>query len=96
MFDLPVTTKKERKSATRFRTHLLNLGFEMTQFSIYLKYCMSQEKAESFCKKVKRKVPQGGKVDILTITDKQFANIIRFEESEYIKMPNQPEQLQIF
>lgn len=96
MFDLPVSTKKERKSATRFRNHLLSLGFEMAQFSIYLKYCMSSEKAESFCKKIKKRIPKGGKIDILTITDKQFANIIRFEESEHKKMPNQPEQLQIF
>lgn len=96
MFDLPVGTRAERKRATRFRKHLLDLGFEMSQFSIYLKYCMSAEKADSFCKKIRKKVPTGGKVDILTITDKQFANIIRFETNEQVNMPDQPHQLQIF
>src|SRR5882724_11967823 len=39
LFDLPVGTKKERKAATGFRLKLLDLGFEMTQFSVYLRFC---------------------------------------------------------
>ena len=35
MFDLPVNTKKQRKKATGFRNGLLDLGFEMIQFSVY-------------------------------------------------------------
>ncbi len=34
LFDLPVGTKAERKRATRFRNDLLDLGFEMVQFSV--------------------------------------------------------------
>ena len=41
MFDLPVTTKPERKEASAFRNYLLDLGFEMSQFSVYLKFCAS-------------------------------------------------------
>lgn len=96
MFDLPVQSRKERKRATKFRNQLLDYGFEMSQFSIYLKYCISSEKAESFCNKVKNKVPKGGKVDILSITDKQFTNIVRIHSGEYEKMPDEPSQLQIF
>ncbi len=33
LFDLPVGTKKERKAATKFRHSLLDLGFEMSQYS---------------------------------------------------------------
>lgn len=96
MFDLPVGTKKERKQATGFRNNLLDLGFEMSQFSVYLKYCASGEKADSVGNKLTKELPLGGKVDILTITDKQFANMKRFYASGRIKNDNKPEQLQLY
>ena len=47
MFDLPVATKIERKLATQFRNNLLDMGFEMMQFSVYTKFCSSKSKAVS-------------------------------------------------
>lgn len=38
MFDLPVGTKDERRRATKFRNNLLDLGFQMAQFSVYVQY----------------------------------------------------------
>ena len=96
MFDLPVTTRKERKQATGFRNDLLDLGFEMSQFSVYLKYCASTEKSESVGGKVQKKLPPGGKVDILTITDKQFANMKRFYAKSRVKNEDEPRQLRLF
>ena len=96
MFDLPVLTKKERKQAMTFRNSLLDIGFEMSQFSVYLKYCASGEKAESVGLQVQRHLPLGGKVDILSITDKQFANIKRFHASRSIKNRPKPSQLHLF
>lgn len=52
LFDLPVGTKAERKRATRFRNDILHLGFEMVQFSVYLRHAWSREKAESFARQV--------------------------------------------
>ena len=43
LFDLPVGTKKERKAANRFREKLRDLGFEMSQFSVYLRFCAGKE-----------------------------------------------------
>lgn len=96
MFDLPVGTRKERKEATGFRNNLLDLGFEMSQFSVYLKYCTSGEKAESVGGKIQKKMPPGGKVDILTITDKQFANIKRFYARGRLTNESEPKQLRLF
>ena len=96
MFDLPVGTKKERDQATKFRQGLLDLGFEMSQFSVYLKYCPSKEKSEVISDKVKVKIPVGGKVDILTITDKQFSGMKRFFAKTEIKNNAKPKQLHIF
>jgi CRISPR-associated protein Cas2 len=88
MFDLPTDTKKERKEASRFRLSLLDLGFEMAQFSVYTKYCSSGERADAVGGRIERLLPSGGKVDILAITDKQFANIKRF----YAKKPQKKRQ----
>ena len=96
MFDLPVGTEKERKQATSFRNHLLDLGFEMSQFSVYLKYCASSEKAETVGNLIQHQLPPGGKVDILTITDKQFTNMRRFYAKTQIKNDGKLPQLRLF
>ncbi len=96
MFDLPVETDEQKRRATKFRKDLLDLGFEMSQFSVYLKYCASGDKAESISKQVQGKVPPEGKVDILTITDKQFSNIRRFYGGGKIKNAEKPVQLRLF
>lgn len=76
MFDLPVQTKKERKDATNFRKNLEKDGFTMHQFSVYLRYCASFESAQVHIKRVKSYCPPKGHISILTITDKQYSNII--------------------
>jgi len=95
-FDLPVTTKKERKMASKFRLHLLDLGFTMVQFSVYSKVCPSKEKVDSLVKQISQKLPKTGKVDLLTITDKQFGNIISFRGKYDEKLPEKHKQLILF
>lgn len=76
IFDLPVSTKKERKLATGFRNFLLDQGFEMVQFSVYMKHCAGKEQADGLYSRIKVNAPEIGNVKLLTITDRQFANII--------------------
>ena len=96
MFDLPTGTKTERKQASEFRARLLDMGFEMSQYSVYLKYCASGEKALAACKRVQRLIPNYGKVDILTITDKQFGAMDRFYGRRQSKNEEKPTQLVLF
>ena len=42
-FDLPTETKKDRKIYARFRKDIMADGFNMFQFSIYLRHCASRE-----------------------------------------------------
>ena len=95
-FDLPVMTKKERKEATQFRQHLLDLGFDMLQFSVYSRVCPSKEKVETLTKKVFCQLPENGKIDLLTVTDKQFENIISFRGKSDKKLPTKHKQLILF
>ena len=70
MFDLPVGTPGERKAATSFRKFLLDEGFEMAQFSVYLRFCESKEAAETHIGHIREALPKSGKVHLVTITDK--------------------------
>jgi len=78
MFDLPVVEKQERKAATDFRNALLDMGFEMSQFSVYMRFCSSQAQVDTYCKRVEEDLPAGGKINILQFTDKQYERIITF------------------
>lgn len=95
-FDLPTDTAKNRKEAASFRKRLMNDGFTMFQFSIYMRHCASKENSEVHVKRVKSMLPPEGKVGILCITDKQFGEITIFE-SQQSKPPAAPgQQLELF
>ena len=72
LFDLPTETKADRKRYTDFRKKMLQDGFTMFQFSIYLRHCSSMQNADVHVKRVKKLLPPRGHVGIMTITDKQF------------------------
>lgn len=96
MYDLPTETKKDRKAAARFRKELLQDGFTMFQFSMYVRHSASSENAEVHRKRVKRFLPEHGKVGILQITDKQFGQIEIFYGAKPLVMPEVPQQLELF
>lgn len=45
MFDLPVETDEERRSYRIFRKNLIQEGFVMMQYSVYVRVCPSREYA---------------------------------------------------
>ena len=95
-FDLPTETKKERKAAAQFRKKLLDDGFTMFQFSIYLRHCPSAENAQVHIKRVKNSLPELGQIGILCITDKQFGSIELFIGKKEEKVRPPPQQLELF
>ncbi|MGK2910489.1 MAG: CRISPR-associated endonuclease Cas2 [Sphingobium sp.] len=78
MFDLPVGTKRQSHEATKFREFLLDQGFEMSQFSVYARFCNGKDSYESYLRKIERNLPEKGDIHVLTFTDKQYENIVRF------------------
>ena len=95
-FDLPTETKKERKAAAKFRKLLLEDGFLMFQFSIYMRHCPSSENADTHIKRVKSFLPDLGQVGILSITDKQFGSMTLFTEHKEVPKPDCGIQLELF
>jgi CRISPR-associated protein Cas2 len=96
IFDLPVGTKTQRRVATRFRNFLLDQGFSMSQFSVYMRFCGGKDQAEAHTKRIQRALPKTGLVQILFFTDKQYENIISFEGHTQAPSHENPEQYAMF
>ena len=95
-FDLPVTTKKERKDATQFRMSLEKDGFSMMEFSVYVRHCPSKENMDVHIKRVQLAIPATGLISILSVTDKQFSNIKNFYGKVEKPILETPLQLELF
>ncbi len=95
-FDLPTETKKERKAYTEFRKKLLDDGFTMFQFSIYLRHCQSMENAQVHVNRVKKSLPELGMIGILCITDKQFGQMELFQGKKIKEVATPCQQLELF
>ena len=95
-FDLPVTTKKDRRAATRFRKDILKDGFGMMQYSVYNRHCASKESATVHLKRVKSLIPDKGQVSILKVTDKQYGEIVNYWGRKSEPLAEGPKQLELF
>ena len=95
-FDLPTETKKNRKVAARFRKDLEKDGFSMMQFSVYVRHCPSKENMDVHIKRVQLFMPPAGQVSIMSITDKQYGNILNFQGKTQHSLQTGPQQLELF
>jgi CRISPR-associated protein Cas2 len=96
LFDLPVVGKKEQKDASEFRNFLLNNGFSMAQYSIYTKVFSGKDACAKYYNLIERNLPSKGKIDIITITDKQYENIKSFMGKTPNPRKNSSKQLLLF
>jgi CRISPR-associated protein Cas2 len=96
LFDLPTETRAERKAASDFRKHLQKDGFSMFQFSIYVRFCQSQENAAVHIKRVKNLLPEKGHIGIFCITDKQFEKMEIYHGVKKQALEQPPQQLMLF
>ncbi|MCK5556583.1 MAG: CRISPR-associated endonuclease Cas2 [Alphaproteobacteria bacterium] len=71
-FDLPVKTKPERRTATRFRNFLLKDGYMMIQFSVYARICNGRDRVDKHMRRLQPVIPEKGSVRVMQITDKQY------------------------
>lgn len=75
MFDLPTLTAADRRNYNAFRKYLIRSGFMMMQESIYCKLTQNKQAAEFVIANLRKNKPPAGLVQILTITEKQYAKI---------------------
>lgn len=96
MFDLPTETKADRKRYAKFRKQILDDGFTMFQFSMYIRHCSSRENATVHIERVKKILPERGDIGILGITDKQFGQMELYHGKKPTKAPVGAQQLELF
>lgn len=96
MFDLPVTDRESRKSYTKFRRFLLNEGFHMIQFSIYIRFCENEKTSNQFRRRIERELPPSGEVRLMSVTDKQFGKMRVFFGQKSVSPEGVPDQLLLF
>lgn len=96
MYDLPTENKKQRKMAAAFRKELIKDGFSMFQFSMYVRHSASSENADVHKRRVKKNLPECGRIGILQITDKQFAEMEVYYGAKPAALPSIPQQLEMF
>lgn len=74
-FDLPILTKEERRAYTKFRKFLIKNGFLMIQESVYCKLALNGIAVRTIIDQVHKNSPAGGLVQLLTVTEKQYAKM---------------------
>lgn len=90
-FDLPVQTKEQRKLATDFRNFLLDDGYQMMQFSVYVRACVSFARQETHIDRLKKNLPPEGKVRAIFVTRSQWERSFVIYGSP--AKPGDPEEL---
>lgn len=96
MFDMPTQTKKQKKDYALFRKNLEKSGFVMHQYSVYIRFCASLEASSVYIKRVRSLMPPAGKVSIISITDKQYSNMVNIWGASEQRIQKKPMQLEFF
>ena len=74
-FDLPTITYSDQKEYRKFKKNLINEGFIMMQESVYCKLALNMSVVNSMKVKIDKFKPQNGLIQLLVITEKQYASI---------------------
>ena len=74
-FDLPTESEAERREYRKFRKTLIKNGFIMMQESVYCRMVLNATVQKSVEDMIRSEKPNGGIVQMLTVTEKQFAGM---------------------
>jgi len=97
-FDLPVVEKRQRKQATNFRNFLLDDGYQMMQFSVYARACVSFARQETHIERLKKNLPPEGSVRAIFVTRSQWERsyVIQGSPAAAVDAEDLPEQIQLW
>lgn len=74
-FDLPTETAADRREYRAFRKLLIKNGFVMMQESVYCRMVLNGSVQKSVFDIIRKNKPKKGIVQMLTVTEKQFASM---------------------
>ena len=95
-FDLPTKTAEERRSYVNFRKALIEDGYQMIQYSVYARPCVTHDRILTHTRRLKTFLPPCGAVRCMFVTNIQWMKTFIFYGPDEI--PNTqtnalPEQL---
>lgn len=74
-FDLPTETLENKREYRRFRKVLIENGFLMLQESVYCRMLITPGAGRAVLEMIRRNRPSNGIVQVMTVTEKQFAGM---------------------
>jgi len=74
-FDLPTTTKEDKRNYRIFRQFLIRDGYDMIQFSVYARICNGSDRMEKHVLRMRPNIPTRGSVRYMQVTEKQFTSM---------------------
>lgn len=87
MYDLPMSSSFDQRNYNRFHNMITRKGYDMINFSVYVKTCKNMFECNKQISLIKRTAPQYGNIRILKLTNKQYEQmmIIRGEQTYFEK-----------
>lgn len=79
-----------------YRNSLLAEGFAMLQYSVYARYCPSEEASDVYRNHVRQVLPPHGQVRLLSVTDRQFGKMAVFWGKKREPAEEPPAQMMLF
>ncbi len=97
-FDLPVGTKAQRKVAHDFREWLKDDGYQMIQWSVYARSCVTFSRQETHIARVRGHLPDEGNVRVLFVTRAQWERsyVLHGAPAKVGHGEGMPEQIQLW
>lgn len=74
-FDLPTETLENKREYRKFRKVLIKNGFLMLQESVYCRMLLTPSAGNAVIEVIRKNRPSKGIVQLLTVTEKQFAGM---------------------
>lgn len=74
-FDLPTETLEDKREYRKFHKLLIKNGFLMMQESVYCRMLINQSAGRATLDTIRKNRPSRGIVQVMTITEKQFAGM---------------------
>lgn len=74
-FDLPTVYAVDKRNYLLFRKYLLSEGFIMMQESVYSKIVLNSQQSILLLDRIRKKAPKKGIIQVLTITERQYAQM---------------------
>ena len=92
-FDLPTETLENKREYRKFHNLLIKNGFLMMQESVYCRMLITPSAGNAVLEIIRKNRPSEGIVQVMTVTEKQFAGMEYITGEHYSEVIDNDERL---